>query len=159
VLDALECRLLTPELAGALERFFAELRDAGDEADFHPHPLDATAARAVCSYAGADLHYGLVAGDDVLGYGLLRGWDAGFEIPSLGIAIAPSARGRGLGRLLLSFLHSAAALRGAEKVRLKVYERNEAALDLYRRAGYEFDGGLEDDQLVGIFDLRRGARV
>jgi ribosomal protein S18 acetylase RimI-like enzyme len=157
--DALECRLLTPELVDALERFFAGLRDAGDQADFHPHPLNAEAARAVCSYAGADLHYGLIARDQVLGYGLLRGWDAGFEIPSLGLAIAPSVRGLGLGRLLLSFLHSAATLRGAEELRLKVYPRNEAALDLYRRAGYEFDGGLDGGQLVGICDLHRGARI
>jgi ribosomal protein S18 acetylase RimI-like enzyme len=159
VLDALECRLLVPELEEALARFFAELRGSGDEADFHPHPLDAEAARTVCSYPGADLHYGLVAGDRVLGYGLLRGWDAGFESPSLGLAVAPSARGHGLGRLLLSFLHAAAALRGASQVRLKVYERNQAALDLYRSAGYEFGEGLEDGQLVGTVDLRRGARI
>lgn len=158
--DTLECRLLTPDLAAALGRFFGELRRSGDEADFHPHPLTAEAAEAMCAYAGADLHYGLVVdGETIVGYGILRGWDAGFEVPSLGLAIAPAARGRGYGRLLVSFLHAVAALRGAQLVRLKVYERNETAIDLYRSVGYEFDDRLEDGQLAGTCDLRREARV
>jgi acetyltransferase-like isoleucine patch superfamily enzyme len=35
---------------------------------------------------------------------MLRGWDEGCEVPSLGIAVRTSAQGRGLGRLMMAHL-------------------------------------------------------
>ncbi|MHB1132145.1 MAG: GNAT family N-acetyltransferase [Chloroflexota bacterium] len=151
----LEIRLASPEWADALGEFFAALDNTGDYATFHPHPLSREAAAAICIYRGADLYYLLTAGKCVLGYGLLRGWDEGYEVPSLGVAINPSLRGRGLGGMLMSFLHQAAAINGATKVRLKVHGSNEAAVLLYRENGYEFVGE-EGGQLIGYRDLRVG---
>lgn len=150
---ALEFRRAEPGLAAALGSFLRELAAGGDEEQFHPHPLDDAAAREVCDYAGADVYLVGLDGDDVVAYGMLRGWDAGFAVPSLGIAVRASARGRGIGRALMDRLHEEAAARGAARVRLRTHPDNVAALRLYRSLGYGFDGE-EEGQLVGILELR-----
>jgi ribosomal-protein-alanine N-acetyltransferase len=153
LLPALECVRPTPTLAGALGDFFEALERAGDEGRFHPHPLTREEAGRVAAYAGRDLYYVLAKGDhSVVGYGMLRGWDAGFDVPSLGIAIHPAARGQGLGKTLMLFLHAAARLRGATRIRLKVYPDNAGAVDLYRKLGYVF-AEEQDGQLVGVLEL------
>ena len=148
----LELRAIAPEWAPALGDFFAALRGSGDDRYFHPHPLTAEHAEVIGRYAGRDLYYLLVEGADVLGYAMLRGWDEGYAIPSLGIALHPAARGAGLARPFMAFLHAAARRRGAPCVRLKVYRTNARAIALYRALGYEFDmsGG---DELVAHLTL------
>jgi ribosomal-protein-alanine N-acetyltransferase len=150
--DGLELRLLCPELAGPLGEFFRALAQAPDHAFFHPHPLTDDQARRLCSHKGRDLYYVACSAGRVLAYGMLRGWDEGYDIPSLGMAVHPEARGRGLARTLMVFLHMAARLRGARKIRLTVYRDNQRAVELYRRLGYAY---TEKDprQLVGILEL------
>ena len=60
---------------------------------FHPHPFTTEAARERAAYTGKDLYYVVIEGDEILGYGMLRGWDEGYEVPSLGIVIHPAHRG------------------------------------------------------------------
>ncbi|MEZ5077755.1 MAG: GNAT family N-acetyltransferase [Solirubrobacterales bacterium] len=50
--------------------------------------------------------------------------------------VAPLARGRGLGRVLLDELHRIAAERGCRAVRLDTSDYLTAAIGLYRAAGY-----------------------
>jgi ribosomal protein S18 acetylase RimI-like enzyme len=147
---------LEPRWQGALADLFRALRDAGDERLFHPHPLtDAEAAR-LARHRGRDLYCVLVEGGAVLGYGMLRGWDEGFDVPSLGVAIHPSARGRGYGERLTRFLHDEARRRGAARVRLKVHPDNAGAMRLYRRLGYVFQGE-EHGQRVGVLEFAPAA--
>jgi [ribosomal protein S18]-alanine N-acetyltransferase len=153
----LEFRRLSPALESGLAAFFADLTAAGDDRYFHPHPFTAAEAARLCLYAGPDLYYAAVA-DRVLGYGLLRGWDEGYSVPSLGIAVHPAARGTGIAGAFMHFLHSAAAARRAPKVRLKVYSGNTAAKRLYERLGYEF-AGESRGQLVGYFTLEARAHA
>lgn len=147
---SLEVRRLSPEWVEPLTEFFRALEAAGDSQHFHPHALTAHEAVKTCHYQGGDLYYLLVDQRRVLGYGMLRGWDAGHETPSLGIAIHPSERGRGLGNVFMHFLHAAARRKGATTIRLKVYPDNTAAIKLYEGLGYRFEGH-EDGQLVGYF--------
>jgi [ribosomal protein S18]-alanine N-acetyltransferase len=150
--DALEFRVLAPDLTDALAEFFAAFAQAPDAAFFHPHPLTAPEARRICTHAGRDLYYAACAGGSLVGYGLLRGWDEGYDIPSLGIAIHPAARGRGLARPFMAFLHAAAKWHGARKVRLTVYSQNQRAVELYQRLGYAFSA-KNDRELVGVLEL------
>lgn len=84
---------------------------------------------------------------DPLAFLLVEG-DAGFlvaravagEAELLTLAVAPEARGRGLGaRLVGRFLYQA-RLRGAERAFLEVATDNAPALALYRRAGFATSG-------------------
>ncbi|MDP6579471.1 MAG: GNAT family N-acetyltransferase [Vicinamibacterales bacterium] len=145
-------RRLDAALEPALIAFFRLLHEGGVEQFFHPHPFTADEARARAGYGGEDLYYVVTEGDQILGYGFLRGWDEGYDIPSLGIVIHPARRGVGLGRTLMHALHRAARERGALRVRLKVYSKNVAARRLYEDLGYLF-GPVEEDQQVGFLDL------
>jgi ribosomal protein S18 acetylase RimI-like enzyme len=149
---ALEIRVLSQEWLQPLANFFEVIRKSGG-LHFHPHPFTDATAKMLAEYSGSDLYYLLVDGGQVLAYGLLRGWDQGYEIPSLGIAVHPEARGRKLGELMMHFLHTAARRKGARQVRLKVYSENVSARSLYVKLGYRFDTAAEDGQLVGRLDL------
>lgn len=80
-------------------------------------------------------HY-LVAADDrtVLGY---AGLDLADDVADvMTVAVAPQARGSGLGTRLLRALLTHAADRGAARVMLEVRADNGPALGLYRRQGF-----------------------
>lgn len=75
-----------------------------------------------------------VEGAEVLGY---AGLDHGSDVADvMTIAVAPSARGRGLGRRLLDELETRARAGRAASVMLEVRADNAAAIGLYDRAGY-----------------------
>jgi ribosomal protein S18 acetylase RimI-like enzyme len=122
---------------------------------FHPHALTAEEAERLCEYLGKDLYYICEKDGSILGYAILRGWDEGYKVPSLGVAVRPDARNTGIGTILISFLHVVARWRGVEKIRVKVYSDNGIALNLYKRMGYVFEM-LEDGQWVGFLDLSKG---
>ena len=146
----LEIRRLDPRWADALVEFFAAITP--DYHLFHPHPLTREEAERLVRYDGGDLYYIAVDDGIVLAYGLLRGWDEGFEVPSLGIALRREVRGTGLAGCLMEFLHAAALRHGATSVRLTVEPDNVIARRLYERLGYVFTAG-EQGQLVGRYAL------
>jgi len=152
MIQIVELRTAGAALAGPLGEFFETLREAGGERHFHPHPLNREEAEHRIQYDGPDLYYVLTEDGKVIGYGMLRGWGEGYETPSLGIAIHPSERGKGLSKLAMLFLHAAARRRNAERVRLTVDADNTVALKLYRRLGYGFRC-LEDGRLEGTVQL------
>ncbi len=143
---------VNPDYAEPLSRFFQRLVAAGIDRFFHPHPFTAEEAMARSSYQGKDVYYLLIDGDEIIGYGMLRGWDEGFQTPSLGIVIDPNAQGRGLARYLMRVLHDTARERGASQIRLRVYPENKQAVKLYKSLGYEFLDE-QDGQLIGILKL------
>ena len=149
---AIEIRVLDESLEKPLIEFFRDIRESGDEKYFHPHPFTDDEARKRAHYSGKDIYYVLVEGDRVLGYAMLRGWDEGYKVPSLGITIHPSVREVGLGRLFMHFLHVAARRRGCDKIRVKVYPQNVSATALYEKLGYKFETE-EAGQLVGFVRL------
>jgi len=136
----------------ALAAFWEKLTESGDDAHFHPHPLTRDSASALAAYDGRDVFAVALIAARAVGYGLLRGWDQGYEVPSLGIAVDHSWRGSGLADLLMEWLHTAARARGATQVRLRVSPTNAAARGLYRRFGYRFDAWDRGEQ-VGTLDL------
>lgn len=153
---SLEVVRLAPEWQEGLQQFFQDLKAGGDDVFFSPHPTDADSIRRIAAHDGKDLYYLLVEQGKVLGYGLLRGWDEGYQIPSLGLAIHPSARGQGLGKMLMDLLHLLASRRGADKVRLRVRTNNEKALNLYKSLDYSFEEDTNQPGfLVGFKNLGR----
>lgn len=80
-----------------------------------------------------------VHGDTLVGYaGAML---VGEEAHVMNLAVLEAARGRGIGRALLSALLDALAARGVRRITLEVRERNEEAIALYESAGLH-DVGL-----------------
>jgi ribosomal protein S18 acetylase RimI-like enzyme len=151
-LNSLEIIRLTPAWIDPLHELFKEFVATGVSDQFHPHQLTYEEAVKRSTFAGSDLYYICIDGETLLGYGMLRGWDEGYEIPSLGLALSSAARGSKLGESFMYFLQAAARRRGATKIRLKVYKSNLRAKGLYERLGYKFVAE-EGMQLVGFLDL------
>jgi len=147
-LPVLELTRLRTSRVDALARMLAAIDRAGESRQFHPHPFALAHLETLCNEHRQDLHYVLATGDTVVGYGLLRGWDEGYAVPSLGIAVHPEHRGRGHGAALMHFLHSAARVRGASRVRLRVHPGNDSAIALYRAVGYQFEAAADSDGLL-----------
>jgi ribosomal-protein-alanine N-acetyltransferase len=72
------------------------------------------------------------------------GWWVVDELQILALETLPMARRRGVARALLNEVIAAASAAGARRVTLEVREQNEAAVGLYRSAGFQ------------VFNLRRG---
>jgi len=66
----------------------------------------------------------------------------------LGMGVAASHRGQGLGSALLRATLEAASARGIRRVELVVRADNAAAIALYERHGFELEGRLRDYMIV-----------
>ena len=60
------------------------------------------------------------------------------------IAVAPTHRGKGIGKLLLEKMHDYAKTFGAERMLLEVRVSNQSAIGLYEKYGYEKYGLREN---------------
>ena len=142
--------------AKALADLFGELAEDPGSVHFHPHPFTPAQARRIAERVGiqADEYFGAFLGPRLIGYGMLRGWDEGYAIPSFGVAVGPAHRGLGVGRDLLRHAVSIARRRGATTVMLKVHPSNANARHLYESEGFAFDEELlSDGQLRGLLSL------
>lgn len=92
-------------------------------------------------------------GDAMVGFGLIRSIAGEAELLLLGVA--PDARRRGYGRLILQRCVEVAARTGAETMFLEVREGNEA-VSLYRAAYFE-QYNCRPDYYVGRDGIRRAA--
>jgi len=131
-----------------LTSFFELIKNRKDDQYFHPHPFNKEKAEELGHYKGEDLYFIQISENEICGYGMLRGWDEGYLVPSLGVIIHPDYRGKGLGKKFLVFLHDQARKKGAKQICLKVYPDNKGAIALYSKMGYVFSGS-EQGQLIG----------
>jgi len=127
----------------ALTELFGRLAGDSETARyFHPFPLTLKTARQLCSRSDPalrDVYLLALVHDQPLGFGMLRGWDAGFAAPSFGACVAPQARDAGLGKALLAHAIARARSMGAPMLLLSVYRENARAVHLYRQFGFEFE--------------------
>ncbi len=138
-MPTIEIVKLKPECLERLINFFEEINSTKYTDDFSPHPFNAQYAKLICNYQGRDLYYSiLLDGEKMIGYGMLRGWDEGYEIPSIGLCILKKHQGVRLGKLLVNFLETVSRLKGCSKVMLKVKKNNTIAKRLYESQKYVF---------------------
>ena len=105
------------------------------EGDLFPH--DAWAETTWWAELAGRPRRDYVVIDDGVGVVGYAGLDHGGEVADvMTVAVAPRARGLGLGRRLLDELEARAVARGAAFVMLEVRADNAAALGLYERSGY-----------------------
>jgi ribosomal protein S18 acetylase RimI-like enzyme len=103
---------------------------------FHPFPLTRDTALRLVTTARADRYWGAWIDGRMVGFAMLRGWDAGFEVPSFGILVDRRFWRRGIGTILTAEALQTARIAGCRWVRLTVYASNAVALRLFDRAGF-----------------------
>jgi ribosomal protein S18 acetylase RimI-like enzyme len=134
--------------------FEALATDAETVRFFHPHPLTPAYAVELCRRVATcrDRYFVARYRSHLIGYGMLRGWDEGFAVPSFGACVYPDVRGVGLGQALLAHAVQQSIALGAPRLRLTVYKANERGIHVYRKFGFVFTEKNEHE-LVGLLDL------
>lgn len=66
-----------------------------------------------------------------------------------GLAVDPEFEGRGAGRALMGALIDLARERGGRRITLRVFAPNERARRLYERLGFEVEGVLRGEFMIG----------
>jgi len=127
-------------------------RNKTDISFFHPHAFNYEAVKSIIQRKNNDQYKIIIHDNKVIGYGLLRGWDGGFEIPSLGIMIDSEYRGTGISKMFMIYLESECKIRGVKKIRLVVYKNNIKAINTYKKLGYDLTEH-DNTQLIGFKNL------
>lgn len=104
--------------------------------NFHPFPLNSTTAHEIVNAPRNEFFLVACSNETVVGIAMLRGRSQGYTIPSFGILVDHSAKGRGVGRLLLRAALRSAAAWDCAFVRLTVFEDNIVALHFYSTYGF-----------------------
>ena len=149
-------RPIGPEDAGQLGDLLEELSGDREASGFHPHPMTRSEARRIATGGAGrkDVYFAAFVEGRLAGYGMLRGWDEGYSIPSFGVALSMAYRDRGLGRLLLRYAIETARGRGAATMMLKVHLDNPSARHLYESEGFVFEEMPDDpSQIKGLLAL------
>lgn len=155
-MSLIEIVRLRQEHLERLVSFFRLIDSPEYTKDFSPHPFNEEHARFVCHYEGKDAYYAVLQDEDeIIAYCMMRGWDEGYDIPSLGLCVLSKYHGFGLGRAIMNFLEASSRLRGCSKVMLKVKKDNAVARNLYAGQGYVFKEH-NDAFLVGFKDISEG---
>lgn len=147
-------RDLTPNDEVALAIFFDENNLPSVTRDFHPFPLDASAAKLICNKTGYDRFFAFFDSNSILGLAMLRGWDEGFHIPSFGILVHRLHHGNGIGLALVA--HALLMAKGLHvpRVRLTVNADNARAIRLYEKADFHITETLVDGRLVMFAEIQ-----
>lgn len=144
---------LAPRHEIGLADLFRALRSNGDDGLFYPHALSDEVARHLCQHTGLDQYYVATAEGIIVGYGMLRGWDAGYSLPSIGVAVHPNRRLQGVAESLMRGLIRQARNRGAPHLRLTVADDRVRFIRFLKRYGFAFKP-FKPGRLLGMLDLR-----
>ena len=107
---------------------------------FIPFEFDLDSVTSAISKANKDMFYGIYVEKKLIGFYMLRGWDAGFEVPSYGVWIAENFSSKGLSKLTLHHAISICRINQVKKLMLKVHPDNIIAKKIYEDFGFANDG-------------------
>lgn len=150
---------VTPAHADMLATLFERNSTASITDGFDPFPLSAEQGRRLALTGGKDSYYLAIGAEGPVGFSMLRGFDAGYAIPSFGIFVDRESHGIGIGRRLTGWTVEQARSRGCPAVRLSVYASNDAAFALYASLGFREReretverGGRPDEKIVMLLE-------
>jgi [ribosomal protein S18]-alanine N-acetyltransferase len=127
-------------------------KNKGDLQFFNPHKFDEESIRKIIKSKKKDEYFVVIKNSQIISYLMLRGWDDGYDIPSLGIIIDKKYRGNGLSKLFMNYLECVSRLNGAKEIRLTVYKNNDKAVKLYEKMGYKLEN-FNENSYIGIKTL------
>lgn len=127
--------------------YFFLKRNKNDENNFHPHKYNIKNV-IKNTLDSQDIYIIQLYNKKMVGYGMLRGWKEGYEIPTLGIIIDNKYRGLGLSKIMMNYLHEMARNKKSKEIYLKVKNDNFIAINLYKKFDYKLSN-FNDEFLIG----------
>ena len=109
---------------------------------FYALDADASSIREILANCREDVYSGIFWHETLTAIFFLRGWDAGFEVPSFGVLVDDKYRGGAFMRLSLDAAKLICKLSGAKKLMAKIHPDN-MSLKGARRLGFHPTGEEE----------------
>ncbi len=106
---------------------------------FYAFGSDESAIAEMLSAAKMDIFSGVFWQENLVGIFMLRGWDAGYEVPSFGVLIDEKYRGGAFMRLTLDTAKLICRLSGAKRLMAKIHPENVSPRGA-RRLGFHQTG-------------------
>jgi RimJ/RimL family protein N-acetyltransferase len=107
---------------------------------FIPFKYDLTTISNILKNIIKDEFYGIYFNDVLIGFYMLRGFDAGYEIPSYGVWISKDYSSKGISKFTLQHAISVCKLNNINKIMLKVHPDNLTAKKIYEDFGFVNEG-------------------
>ena len=107
---------------------------------FSPFAFDEKTLSDLLARRERDVYMGMYWEGRMACFFMLRGWDAGYEVPAYGIIIAAEFRGCGMEMLSLDAAKAVCRLRGARRMMLKMHPENISARGVMRKIGFAQTG-------------------
>ncbi len=122
---------------------------------FHPFDFDEAIITGILRERRQDVYEGIFWGGSLVGFFMLRGWDAGFAVPAYGVLIDEKFRGYGLAQISLRMAKIISTEKGAGRIMLKVERANVRAKAIFEKAHFTLAGTntSADGMLLYYFDL------
>lgn len=138
-LSSLEIKELTPEFAEILaDQLAKEKKDYLKY--FIPFEFSAIPVKDILQQAKQDKYFGIFVNDKLAGFYMLRGFDAGYDVPSYGVWISSKFSNIGLSKLTLYHAFAFCKLNGIKTLMLKVHPENKVAKEMYESLGFKKTG-------------------
>jgi len=103
---------------------------------FHVMGQDEQVVRQILEERQRDLYSGIYWQAELICVFFLRGWDAGFEIPSFGLVVDAVHRGHHVVSVAVEASKLSARLAGAQRMMIKVHPENDAGTTAAQRLGF-----------------------
>ncbi|MCP9493845.1 MAG: GNAT family N-acetyltransferase [Pyrinomonadaceae bacterium MAG19_C2-C3] len=94
---------------------------------FNPFAFDEATISGILNDARRDIFQGVFRDGELIGMMMIRGWDAGFDIPSLGLIIGEDYRGKDLMRICVDAMKEICREHGSSRVMYKSHPANPPA--------------------------------
>jgi RimJ/RimL family protein N-acetyltransferase len=112
---------------------------------FYAFSFEETDIARVLAERERDVYSGIFWLGELVGFFMLRGWDAGYEVPAFGVLIDEQQRGRGFMQLALDLGKLISRLCGAPRLMAKIHPDNISAKGARRlglvQTGVEAESG------------------
>ena len=147
---SLSIRQLEPADAAAIAGF---MRSQSNEylRFFYAFGSDEAAIAEMLSASKRDIYSGIFWQGSLIGVFMLRGWDAGYEMPTFGVLIDEKHRGNAFLNLTVDTAKLICRLSGLKRFMVKIHPDNTALRNVHRMGFYQT--GVEESTGNIIFHL------
>lgn len=113
---------------------------------FIPFEMNYENLKSILDKTIKDIFMAIIVENNIAGFFMLRGLDAGYEIPSYGVWISSKYSNKGLAKLTLQYSISLCRIARIKKIMLKVHPDNKIAFNMYKIFGFN---ETEIDERIG----------
>ncbi|MGI8670749.1 MAG: hypothetical protein ACR2J3_13025 [Aridibacter sp.] len=145
-------RPLEPKDAGIISTFL-ELQPPDYMSFFYAFDSNESKIAEILSKSELDVYSGIFWQNKLVGIFMLRGWDAGYEIPSYGVLISEKYRGKSLFDLTIDAAKLICKLSGAKKLMVKMHADRISPKGAKRLGLYKTDFEESTGNIIYHLDL------